>query len=75
MTGFHGKLYVALLTEDLDFINYKYKFILLIYRAMKGRDLLLRRYWRREDDGTYGIIFLCSKLKTHVMKFHAHYVT
>nr|KJB26209.1 hypothetical protein B456_004G230200 [Gossypium raimondii] len=22
--------------------------------AMKRRDLLLRRYWRREDDGTYG---------------------
>ena len=21
---------------------------------MKPRDLLLRRYWRREDDGTYG---------------------
>jgi len=21
---------------------------------MKRRDLLLRRYWRREDDGTYG---------------------
>lgn len=23
-------------------------------RSMKKRDLLLRRYWRREDDGTYG---------------------
>lgn len=21
---------------------------------MKRRDLLLQRYWRREDDGTYG---------------------
>jgi hypothetical protein len=21
---------------------------------MKRRDFLLRRYWRREDDGTYG---------------------
>lgn len=25
-------------------------------RGMKQRDLLLRRYWRREDDGTYGDI-------------------
>jgi hypothetical protein len=23
---------------------------------MRKRDLLLRRYWRREDDGTYGTI-------------------
>jgi len=23
-------------------------------RGMKPRDLLLQRYWRREDDGTYG---------------------
>jgi hypothetical protein len=22
--------------------------------GMRKRDLLLRRYWRREDDGTYG---------------------
>lgn len=28
--------------------------IVLICRGMKRRDLLLRRYWRREDDGTYG---------------------
>lgn len=27
----------------------------LFCRLMKRRDLLLRRYWRREDDGTYGI--------------------
>ncbi|KAL2465109.1 Pleckstrin-like proteiny (PH) and lipid-binding START domains-containing protein [Abeliophyllum distichum] len=26
-------------------------------RAMKRRDLLLRRYWRREDDGTYVILY------------------
>lgn len=25
-----------------------------VCRGMKQRDLLLRRYWRREDDGTYG---------------------
>ncbi|KAK5820194.1 hypothetical protein PVK06_025240 [Gossypium arboreum] len=25
--------------------------------AMKRRDLLLRRYWRREDDGTYVILY------------------
>ncbi|KAL3819966.1 hypothetical protein ACJIZ3_005871 [Penstemon smallii] len=25
--------------------------------SMKRRDLLLRRYWRREDDGTYVILF------------------
>lgn len=33
---------------------------------MKRRDLLLRRYWRREEDGTYGILFyleLYSNLK------------
>lgn len=24
------------------------------FRGMKKRDFLLRRYWRREDDGTYG---------------------
>ncbi|KAH7854579.1 hypothetical protein Vadar_015552 [Vaccinium darrowii] len=26
-------------------------------RLMKRRDLLLRRYWRREDDGTYVILY------------------
>lgn len=26
----------------------------LVSRATKRRDLVLRRYWRREDDGTYG---------------------
>ncbi|KAM3374200.1 protein ENHANCED DISEASE RESISTANCE 2-like isoform X2 [Capsicum galapagoense] len=26
-------------------------------RSMKKRDLLLRRYWRREDDGTYVILY------------------
>jgi hypothetical protein len=26
----------------------------IFYRGVKRRDLLLRRYWRREDDGTYG---------------------
>ncbi|XP_039008939.1 protein ENHANCED DISEASE RESISTANCE 2-like isoform X2 [Hibiscus syriacus] len=25
--------------------------------GMKMRDLLLRRYWRREDDGTYVILY------------------
>lgn len=25
------------------------------FRGMKPRDMLLRRYWRREDDSTYGI--------------------
>ncbi|XP_012476413.1 protein ENHANCED DISEASE RESISTANCE 2 isoform X1 [Gossypium raimondii] len=31
--------------------------------AMKRRDLLLRRYWRREDDGTYVILYhsVCHK--------------
>ncbi|GFP82487.1 protein enhanced disease resistance 2-like [Phtheirospermum japonicum] len=31
----------------------------LLYRhwGMKRRDLLLRRYWRREDDGTYVILY------------------
>lgn len=34
-------------------------FVLLLrcfsnYRGMKRRDFSLRRYWRREDDGTYG---------------------
>lgn len=28
---------------------------------MKRRDLLLRRYWRREDDGTYGNVLLKEK--------------
>ncbi|PNY06209.1 pleckstrin-like (PH) and lipid-binding START domain protein [Trifolium pratense] len=28
--------------------------------GVKRRDLLLRRYWRREDDGTYGIILYHS---------------
>ncbi|XP_040863110.1 protein ENHANCED DISEASE RESISTANCE 2-like isoform X2 [Glycine max] len=27
------------------------------FRGMKRRDLLLRRYWRREDDGTYVILY------------------
>lgn len=27
---------------------------LLFCRGMQRRDLLVRRYWRREDDGTYG---------------------
>ncbi|KAK8612268.1 hypothetical protein V6N13_092386 [Hibiscus sabdariffa] len=27
------------------------------YRGMKRRDLLLQRYWRREDDGTYVILY------------------
>lgn len=31
---------------------------LSICRGMKRRDLLLRRYWRREDDGTYGSSFV-----------------
>lgn len=26
----------------------------ITFRGAKKRDLLLRRYWRREDDGTYG---------------------
>lgn len=30
---------------------------------MRRRDLLLRRYWRREDDGTYGSIFLKGSLE------------
>ncbi|KAG8645249.1 hypothetical protein MANES_10G046900v8 [Manihot esculenta] len=29
----------------------------LLPRGMKRRDLLLRRYWRREDDGTYVILY------------------
>lgn len=29
---------------------------IIFRRGMKRRDLLLRRYWRREDDGTYGSI-------------------
>jgi len=41
----------------------------LFCRGMKQRDLLLHRYWRRDDDGTYGInvikdisiIKLCSR--------------
>jgi len=28
----------------------------LMSRGMKPRDLLLRRYWRREDDGSYGTV-------------------
>jgi hypothetical protein len=28
----------------------------LVFRGMRKRDLLLRRYWRREDDGTYGTV-------------------
>ncbi|XP_052485989.1 protein ENHANCED DISEASE RESISTANCE 2 isoform X8 [Gossypium raimondii] len=28
--------------------------------GMKRRDLLLRRYWRREDDGTYGAGYVIS---------------
>jgi hypothetical protein len=27
---------------------------IILPRGMKRRDFLLRRYWRREDDGTYG---------------------
>jgi hypothetical protein len=27
---------------------------IVLPRGMKRRDFLLRRYWRREDDGTYG---------------------
>ncbi|THG13431.1 hypothetical protein TEA_020968 [Camellia sinensis var. sinensis] len=41
--------------------------------GMKRRDLLLQRYWRREDDGTYGIILYhsvshknCSPQKSYV---------
>jgi len=30
--------------------------VYLVFRGMRKRDLLLRRYWRREDDGTYGTI-------------------
>ncbi|XP_057989406.1 protein ENHANCED DISEASE RESISTANCE 2-like isoform X2 [Hevea brasiliensis] len=29
----------------------------LLPRGMRRRDLLLRRYWRREDDGTYVILY------------------
>lgn len=29
-----------------------------INRGMKRRDFSLRRYWRREDDGTYGLLYL-----------------
>jgi len=37
----------------------------MVFRGMKRRDLLLRRYWRRDDDGTYGIIWFqynCNNL-------------
>nr|KJB53346.1 hypothetical protein B456_009G3720002 [Gossypium raimondii]KJB53350.1 hypothetical protein B456_009G3720002 [Gossypium raimondii]KJB53352.1 hypothetical protein B456_009G3720002 [Gossypium raimondii] len=40
--------------------------------GMKRRDLLLRRYWRREDDGTYVILYhlvvhkKCSPQKSYV---------
>lgn len=42
----------------------------IIYRGMKRRDLLLRRYWRREDDGTYGTsvlgnMWISSSLESH----------
>ncbi|KAA3489542.1 protein ENHANCED DISEASE RESISTANCE 2-like isoform X4 [Gossypium australe] len=32
--------------------------------GMKRRDLLLRRYWRREDDGTYGSNYFEETLKS-----------
>ncbi|KAE8700831.1 Pleckstrin (PH) and lipid-binding START domains-containing protein isoform 3 [Hibiscus syriacus] len=38
----------------------KLKIGILMERRMKRRDLLLRRYWRREDDGAYGIILYHS---------------
>lgn len=31
--------------------------------GMNRRDLLLRRYWRREEDGTYGMIILDNVLE------------
>ncbi|KAH1222160.1 Protein ENHANCED DISEASE RESISTANCE 2-like [Glycine max] len=37
--------------------------------GMKRRDLLLRRYWRREDDGTYGSSELWKKINTHKHTF------
>ncbi|CAI0397877.1 unnamed protein product [Linum tenue] len=32
-----------------------YACYIIHFRGMKRRDLLLRRYWRREDDGTYAL--------------------
>ena len=47
----------------------KYFFHIMFYRGMKRRDLLLRRYWRREDDGTYGSSELWKKINTHKHTF------
>lgn len=30
--------------------------------GMDRRDLLLRRYWRREEDGTYGMMFILDNV-------------
>ena len=49
---------------------YVYLFSLTHYtcRGMKRRDLLLRRYWRREDDGTYGSNCFEEILKSFIQK-------
>ncbi|KAK9014632.1 hypothetical protein V6N11_005785 [Hibiscus sabdariffa] len=47
----HGSV-VEHLDGHTDIIHKKF-----CHRGMKRRDLLLQRYWRREDDGTYVILY------------------
>lgn len=44
----------------------------LVFRAMKRRDLLLRRYWRREEDGTYGTFSTENHCKLKLAKHVPH---
>lgn len=57
--GYLGSIQTSMLIANIDIAIFPCNichFIELSYpcRGMKRRDLLLRRYWRREDDGTYG---------------------
>lgn len=60
MIGCHGKKYTLLMriqtTKHVVNIS-----LYPMFRGMKPRDLLLRRYWRREEDGSYGTV-LWSKI-------------
>nr|GMD28422.1 protein ENHANCED DISEASE RESISTANCE 2-like isoform X1 [Ipomoea batatas] len=50
--------YKGSVIEHLDgHTDIVHKLLLRGHRGMKRRDLLLQRYWRREDDGTYVILY------------------
>lgn len=55
MIGYHGKIDMQNLVNENSDSKHAFNIKLcFMFRGMKPRDLLLRRYWRREDDGSYG---------------------